>query len=239
MSDLVQLLVFTALAGAAIPVGGLVGMIERVRPSWLEAELRHTIIAVGGGALLSAVCLVLVPEGIHRLPVWAVIAAMSAGGLVTMGLERLLAAFGGSAGQILAMLLDYLPESLALGALFAEGNDSAPVLALIVAAQNLPEGFNAQRELVQKGLGKALVLGVFLLLIPLGPGLAMVGKTFLAGQPGVLGAILLFAAGGILYLVFQDIAPQVRLERRWAPPLGAVFGFLIGLAGELVLGGGA
>jgi ZIP family zinc transporter len=48
---------------------------------------------------------------------------------------------------------------------------------------------------------------------------------------------MLFAAGGILYLVFQDIAPQVKLERHWSPPLGAVIGFALGLLGTMLLRG--
>lgn len=43
--------------------------------------------------------------------------------------------------------------------------------------------------------------------------------------------------GGILYLVFQDIAPQAKLSRHWGPPLGAVLGFALGLIAELVQGG--
>ena len=53
----------------------------------------------------------------------------------------------------------------------------------------------------------------------------------------LLGAIMLFAAGGILYLVFQDIAPQARLARHWGPPLGAVFGFALGLLGTMLVQG--
>lgn len=41
-----------------------------------------------------------------------------------------------------------------------------------------------------------------------------------------------FSAGGILYIIFQDLAPQIRLENSWIPPLGAVLGFLIGLVGK-------
>jgi ZIP family zinc transporter len=47
---------------------------------------------------------------------------------------------------------------------------------------------------------------------------------------------MMLAAGGILYLIFQDIAPAARLEKAWAPPLGAVLGFLTGLAGHLLIG---
>lgn len=47
---------------------------------------------------------------------------------------------------------------------------------------------------------------------------------------------MLFAAGGILYLIFQDIAPQSRLERHWGPATGAVIGFGVGLPGRQLVG---
>ena len=59
----------------------------------------------------------------------------------------------------------------------------------------------------------------------LGPVCGVVGWLWLGGHDAVLGAVMLFAAGGILYLTFPDIAPQARLEHHWAPPLGAVLGF--------------
>ncbi len=47
---------------------------------------------------------------------------------------------------------------------------------------------------------------------------------------------MLFAAGGILYLIFQDIAPLSKAEKRWDPALGAMLGFLIGMIGTKLLG---
>jgi ZIP family zinc transporter len=47
---------------------------------------------------------------------------------------------------------------------------------------------------------------------------------------------MLFAAGGILYVIFQDIAPQSKLKKHWAPPLGAVAGFLLGVLGKVEVG---
>lgn len=72
-------------------------------------------------------------------------------------------------------------------------------------------------------------------LAALGPAAAIAGYAVLSEPPWVLGAVMLVASGGILYLVFEDIAPQARLEKHWAPPLGAVVGFCIALAGELWL----
>jgi ZIP family zinc transporter len=72
-----------------------------------------------------------------------------------------------------------------------------------------------------------------LTLVPIGPLFGVLGWYFGGGHQEVLGAVMLFAAGGILYLLFQDIAPQARLERHWAPALGAVAGFAAGMLGKL------
>jgi ZIP family zinc transporter len=47
---------------------------------------------------------------------------------------------------------------------------------------------------------------------------------------------MLFASGGILHQVFQDIALQATLEKYWLPPVGAVLGFLFGVLGQLAAG---
>ena len=154
-------------------------------------------------------------------------------------------------GALNVMLARWLPErqarivvpiifglTLALGALLATGSETALVLAGIIFLQNLPEGFNAYRELIGAGrITSRRILGMFCLLVLLGPLGAGVGHLALAEAQGLLGAIMLFAAGGILYLVFEDIAPQAVLANRHAPPLGAVAGFMLGLAGHLIVTG--
>ena len=72
------------------------------------------------------------------------------------------------------------------------------------------------------------------LLVPLGPLAGIAGYSFLSEHEPIMGAIMLFSAGGILYLIFQDIAPQSRLKKHWAPPLGAVFGFCFALFAEML-----
>jgi len=234
--SLILALVLSTFAGLAIPLGGALARVENIRPGWLENELRHSIIAFGGGALLSAVALVLVPEGTADVPApWAVL-LFGLGGLVFAGIDSLLDRKGGGSSQLMAMLLDFLPESLALGALLASGSQTAYLLAGIIFLQNLPEGFNAFRELAAAAkISATRVLAIFCALVLIGPAAAATGHMVLAEAQGVLGGIMLFAAGGILYLVFQDIAPEAVLEKRHAPPLGAVAGFLLGLAGHLMV----
>ena len=80
-------------------------------------------------------------------------------------------------------------------------------------------------------------MGALALMALLGPVAGALGYFLLSDAPSVVSGIMLFAAGGILYIIFQDIAPQVRLKKHWAPPLGALAGFLLGVMGEVALSG--
>ncbi len=228
---------FTAAAAACILVGGLIARIERIRPLWLENELRHSVIAFGGGVMIYAVALVLVPEGTRYLPSSiGATAALLSGGLAFFLVERFLGIRRRETPQFSAMLLDYLPESLALGGMFALGVPAAPLLAVLIGLQNLPEGFNAFRELNSlPHFGPRKILLLMCVLIPLGPLMGALGWFYAADHTAFLGGSMLFASGGILYLLFQDIAPQSRLARHWAPALGAVLGFAAGMMGKLLI----
>jgi ZIP family zinc transporter len=233
-TPLIELLLFTTLAGACIPLGGLLARFERIRPDWLEQDLRRFVIALGGGVLLGAVALVLVPRGIEdtggglAAPAW-----LLAGGLLYAGLERWLEARRIEAPQFVAMLSDFLPESLALGGMFAAGAEGAVLLALLIGVQNLPEGFNSWRELAATGTTRR-ILPRMVAIVPMGPLFGLAGWFALSDQPGVLGAILLLAAGGILYLTFQDIGPQVGGDKDHVPAIGAVAGFGVAVVGHVL-----
>ncbi|MEZ6234473.1 MAG: hypothetical protein R3B68_09820 [Phycisphaerales bacterium] len=236
MPPVLVMLLLTTIAGLAMPAGALLAQLERVRPRWLEQELRHSIIAFGGGVLLAAVALVLVPEGIGTMA-WPWAAGLFlAGGVLFMLLDRALAATKGSVSQLVAMLADFVPEAVALGAAFASGESAGVLLALLITLQNVPEGFNAYRELrVSTRMGGRRIVLAFAALAALGPASGLAGYFLLAGSPTIVGGIMLVAASGILYLTFGDIAPQAKLANRHAPALGAVCGFLVGLIGHMLI----
>lgn len=231
-------LALAALAGMAIPFGGWLATFRRLGPDPKAVALSHGIMAFGAGALLSAVALVLVPEGAERVHPVAAPLVFLAGGAVFAVVDRALARRGGHVAQFLAMMLDYLPEALALGAMLVGDMNTAVLLALLIAMQNLPEGFNAFREMQESsGWPNRRILTLFVAMVPLGPLMAFAGLTLIDTDSTLLGAVMLFSAGGILYLLFEDVAPQVPLENVWAPPFGAIAGFALGLAGHLATGG--
>lgn len=237
MSEIVTIIILTGCAGACIPLGGAVASFEHIRPYWLEREFRHFLIAFGGGILLGAAAEILVPEGVSSMQgSMFAIPIMLAGAFGFFVIERFLGLRRREAPQLMGMVLDYIPEAIALGGLVATGSSISPLLALLIGLQNLPEGFNSYREIKRQrdnDPGKTLLsMG---LLVPLGPLAGLSGYFFLSGHDAVLGAIMLFSSGGIIYLIFQDIAPQSRLEKHWAPPLGAVFGFCLALFSEMLV----
>ena len=237
MDEISKIILYTSCAGACIPLGGLLASKEKIRPKWLENEFRHSVIAFGGGILIAAVALVLVPEGVKYVDhsILSVILFL-AGGVCFFVIERIMGARRREKPQFMAMLLDFVPESLALGGVFALGSQSAPLLAVFIGFQNLPEGFNAYRELrTMPDSNTKHILRLMVLLVPIGPVIAIVGYLYFGQHTILLGATMLFASGGILYLIFQDIAPQSRMKRHWAPPLGAVLGFCVGMLGNNVI----
>ena len=219
----------TVLAGAFIPLGGLLARVEKIGSDWLEQEFRHFLIALGGGILLGAVTVVLIPQGKESMgdSLFA-IPAIVAGGILFFVVERILGLKRRESPQLMGMMLDFIPEAISLGGLAVLSPKTAVLMAVLIALQNLPEGFNAYRELNdQPGYTPGKTLRFMSMLVISGPVAGLLGYFFLAGHREVLGAIMLVASGGILYLIFQDIAPQSRLNHHWSPPLGAVFGFCL------------
>ncbi len=227
-------LALAGLAGASIPIGAALALLRvDFMSAWLENEARHSIMAFGAGALLAAVALVLIPEGTERLAPIPAILWFLLGSIGFAIVDRLIAQSGGQAAQFLAMMMDYLPEALALGAVISGDLPAAVLVALLICLQNLPESYNAMREF--KDAGSTPSLWLFLAMVPLGPLAALFGLYLPEYFDPHIGAVMMLSAGGILYLMFQDIAPNVPLTDSRLPPLGAILGFSLGLAGDLLI----
>lgn len=238
MPDLILALLYGTIAGLMIPLGGFIAKIERLQPRWLEQEFRHSMIAFGGGILVSAVAFVLVPEGLDLLPLWSALAAFFGGGLLFALLEHLGKKHGRSNAQFIAMLTDFLPEAISLGALIANRSADAALLAFFISAQNLPEAFNAYREIMaDRTRSPRRVIQSFFALSALGPLAVVAGYLFLSDAPMITGAIVMTAAGGILFLMFQDIAVKAHLRYSQAPSMAALGGFALGIVAMALVGG--
>ncbi len=231
---MIEALLLATAAGLTIPLGAGLAFFDLTHPSWAKDSVRHGLLSFGAGVLLAAVALVLLPESERHAPASVVLLGFVGGGVVFWLLDAALSKFGAT-GQLIAMLLDYLPEAIALGALMALGQ-TGYAIALMIALQNLPEGFNAFHAMGGRNVHKdQRLLMVYAGFVLLGPLTAFVGVTFLSEMTVLLGVITSVAAGGVVYLVVQDVIPDAHMKNKSAPALGAVAGFGLGLAGHLFL----
>ena len=222
-------------AGLTIPTGALIASGRWLRTFCFEHELDSFVSYFGGGALLAAVALVLVPFGMEHVHVGAAATAFLLGGVVFWQVSAWLKRRATNVSMFLGMLLDFIPEGIALGAAVATGSHAGYLLALLIALQNMPEGFASFHEMREDGVSLGRLWTVFLLAPLAGPLAAGGGYIFLAADDQSLALLMLFCSGGILYLIFEDIAPGAHMSRETLPAMGSVAGFLLGLIGAMLI----
>jgi len=139
------------LAAVAAFIGGILARMEGTAETEAKREIVHGVVAFGGGILVAAVAFALAPEAIAVLSPVVLATTFFLGGLAFCVLDAQLSKRGGTKAQFMAMLMDFLPEAIALGAVFGHNPRLGILLAVFIGAQNLPEGFNSFREIVASG----------------------------------------------------------------------------------------
>lgn len=235
MHDTLKIIIYSSLAGLPIIIGGLFSSFFQKINFQLKEEFNHWIIAFGGGALLSAIAFALIPQAISDLTNLQLIIIFLSGTFSFMIIDMIIGKSKSALAQVMSMMMDFIPEALALGASFAHNHEFGLLLAIFIGLQNLPEGFNSYIELRVKMKQSPTLLLMFGLSFT-GIFAALLGDFLLSDNQKTIDMILLYASGGILYLIFQDIAPLSKKKNDWIPATGASFGFLIGMIGEKLLG---
>ena len=234
---LLNLILFAAFAGLTIPIGGALANLfnHHIAETPVKYEITHSVMSFGAGIILAALALVLVPSGMEQLALVPLCITFLIGAVAFYFLDQYLAKTGGQMATMLAMMMDFIPESIAMGAVFMADPPTASLLAIIIGLQNLPEAFNAYRDLVLGGSKPNKTLFIFLALSTLGVVGALIGNFMLQDEPIATAYLMIFASGGILYLLVQDIIPETKLKNSGIPALAAALGFLVGVIGEKVV----
>jgi ZIP family zinc transporter len=237
---------------ASLLLGALAAVSLRLRP-----RLAAAVTALGGGLLLAAVAFELMPEADERAGAPLTSAGLVAGTLLFVagdawlarepGRRRLRRAMHGARagrpmdhseaarGESIAagLVVDGVPESVALGLTIVEGRMGLALLAGILVG-NLVEAYGAAQPIVAGGhtrrfavtllgaIGAALCLAVVL------------GGTLLEGaRPELVGTAQALAAGALLAVISISIVPhafaEVSREVATATVAGFVAGYLLSL----------
>lgn len=228
------MILFSGFAGITVFIGGVMANFfnHHVEETPVKYEITHMLMSFGAGIILSALALVLVPNGLKELKLLPLSLSFITGALMFLLVDKYLGSRGGKTATLLAMMMDFIPESIALGALYAIDGKMAALLAVFIGLQNLPEAFNSFRDLVISGFTAQKTLVIFFFLSFFGIPAALAGHYFLRDSPQLTSLLMSFASGGILYLLIQDIIPDTKLEHHYWISIGASIGFLVGLIGE-------
>lgn len=231
------LFLYTLLSGITIFLWGLASnyFSHHVKASPVKSEITHFMMSFWWGVILSAVVLVLIPKSMETLKVWEMSLFFLSGAIVFFFLDRYLYKKAGKVGMLLAMLMDYIPESIILWSLLLVDPSAALFLAIFMGLQNFPEAFTAFRNLVLSWFWVKKTLISFFFLSFIGFFAGLFGHFVLKDSTAITAYLMSFSSGGILYLLFQDISPESKLKGVYITGMGAVLGFLLGMIGEMLL----
>jgi len=234
---LFQVLLFSLIAGSTVFIGGLLSYYfeNKVHNKVIRELTIHYLIAFATGIMISAISFVLIPKGMENLPIFFSVLLFLFGGISFYYFDKLVEKHKQNIPQVLAMLLDFIPESIALGAVFVYDHKTGILLSIFIALQNLPESFNSYIELKKIKHSSKKALFILFILSFTGILFSSFGYFFLDNKTEITSSLMLFSAGGIMYIIFQDIAPLLAFHRRKLIALGVNLGFIIGMLGEALL----
>jgi ZIP family zinc transporter len=226
------------LAASSLGLGALLGMF---RP-WPE-RLVGLVLGFGAGALVSAISFELAGEGLREAGLGPVAVGMAAGALAFYALagasdrfsERraLSDAVAGGTGIALALgaILDGIPEMLVLGIQLSYGQGLSLPLILAIFVSNLPEAMASAAELHKQGVDRLRIAGLWGTITV---GLAAVTPIGAAVAdrlgPGATAAFNGFAAGALLVMLIDAMAPEARGKADRVSGLATTLGFTASVA---------
>jgi ZIP family zinc transporter len=248
---------FVASAGwglaiaASLLVGALVAAGLR-----LPSRVAATLTAFGGGVLLAAVALELVPEADELAGRWTTAFGLLTGTLLYIGSDAWLtrneerramrhAAHAAMAGQPMTMsparseaargesiaagiFVDGVPESIALGLTVAAGQIGLALLAGVLVG-NIVEAYGAAQPIIASGRQRRFAVALLG-----GIGLALATATVLGGtlladaSPALIGGAEALASGAVLAVVSVAIIPYAFSQVSSMVAAAAVLGFITG-----------
>jgi ZIP family zinc transporter len=225
----------------------------------LDRMLIGLVMAFGVGTLISSIAFELVEPALEAAGnVWLLVLGLLAGSVVFFLGDRAVAGIGaprrkgalpheppapgGSAeessglGIALGTALDGIPESMVLGMSIVGLGSVGPALLAAIWISNLPESLGSTVGLVSSGRSRSWIRGLWWGIAAASAVAAAVGFAIVsAAGPHVGAAVQAFAAGALLTMIADEMAPQAfgrsALYTGLATTLGFIVAFLLSSMG--------
>ncbi|MGA9520276.1 MAG: hypothetical protein WBV82_02365 [Myxococcaceae bacterium] len=223
-------------------IGALVGWFAR-----LPQRAVASVIAFGGGVLISALSFELMEESVKRSGLPAAGIGFITGVVLYSVANVLLARHGakhrkrsgsqqlseseqeGSGTALLVgAMIDGIPESIAIGVSTIEGGAVGGVTVFAVFLSNIPEGLSSSAGMKKAGRSVRYMLTVWILVALVSGAASVIGAVGFRHAPDALIAgVTAVAAGGILAMIADTMIPEAFSETHdWAGLITAM-GFLL------------
>ena len=221
---MIQALAYGLLTGISLSVGSMIGVSGRV-PSWLAGVL----LAFATGALMFTTATELIQRPLEDAPAWAIGGAVALGSLSFLGIDAWAergAGEGGGIALLVGVMVDGIPENLALG------SSIGPTLLYAIVAANVPEALTGARDMHEdNGWSKTRIVGIWtvggVLLTS-----AVIGGYFLTEQlnPALTATIQAFAGGAVIAALFSAAVPEGREQGGPWAAMATATGFFLAAA---------
>jgi len=134
---------------------------------------------------------------------------------------------------LLAMVIHNMPEGLAVGISFGQEDLTAgSTITIGIGLQNIPEGLAIAFPLIREGYSRWRAVSYATLAGLVEPVFGLIGIILVSAANALLPVGLAFAAGAMLYVVFQEIIPE---SHRRGFQREATFSTLLGILGMVTL----
>ncbi len=217
-----------ALAAGSLVIGALLAFAR----TWSKAQI-GLVLAFGAGALISAVSVELVEEGVRLGGLGWTAAGLAAGALTYYLLDGAIERRFSAAGTALALgaFLDGIPEQLVLGIAIGSGEPLGLGLIVAIFISNLPEATGSASELLGGGMSRRSVLALWVAVAVVCTLATVVGRVIAAGASDALRATIDgFAAGALLVMLIDSMIPDARAGAGRHAGIVATLGFAVAAA---------
>lgn len=249
---------YGGLAGFAATSAGALLLLFLVN---VQARLQDALLGFAAGMMLAASAFSLILPGLEAaeelfssgwLASAVVVTGVGLGTLLMLGLDHFTPHEHASTGPcgpefqrisgiwlfVFAIALHNLPEGMAIGVSFAQGDLSVGLpLTTAILIQDIPEGFAVALALQASGLGKArsiLIAAATGLLEPLG---AVLGFSMASSMAFAYPLSMGIAAGAMIFVVSHEVIPEThRNGNQTLASIGLMGGFMLMMFLDTALG---
>ena len=230
------------VSGSALLLGAGLGWFTRISPRTIAA-----VMAFGAGVLISALSFDLMDEAWTHGGLGATAAGFVIGALLFTGASVAVALYGarnrkssdgrhakdggGAAALAVGALIDGIPESLVIGVSLLDSSGVSLVAVIAVFMSNIPEGLASAAGMKAAGKSFAQVAGLWGSIAMVSGIAALTGYVaFATAAPETIAFVQALAAGAILAMIIDTMAPEAFEGTHDFAGLIAVAGFLSAFA---------